>query len=217
MQTEINYEGLKTMESGKRAQLINSVGGFKSICLIGTINNSGNTNLAIFSSIVHIGANPPLICFIMRPDSVERHTLSNILETGCYTINHLNKFIYKQAHQTAARYAKNISEFDAAGLTVAFKNNFKAPFVRESNVQLAVEFKERIDLTINNTIMIIGEITGLYFPDNCLCEDGFLDIEKAGTISCSGLDSYHTSQRLERLSYAKPGTPLITTEIKYIG
>lgn len=204
MQTHLNYPVLMTMEQSKRAHLINSVGGFKSVCLIGTADNLGNTNLAIFSSIVHIGANPPLICFIMRPDSVERHTLSNILETGVYTINHINKNIYRQAHQTSARYPKNISEFDAVGLAKEYKNDFKAPFVKESVIQLAINFKERIDLTMNNTIMVIGEINQLYFPEDCLCEDGYLDIEKAGTISCTGLDSYHTTQRLQRLNYAKP-------------
>jgi flavin reductase (DIM6/NTAB) family NADH-FMN oxidoreductase RutF len=204
MQTQITYPELMAMEQRKRAHLINSVGGFKSVCLIGTVDNSGNTNLAIFSSIVHIGANPPLICFIMRPDSVERHTLSNIEATAVYTINHINENIYRQAHQTSARYPKDISEFDAAGLTKEYKNNFKAPFVKESMIQLAVEFKERIDLTINNTIMIIGAITQLYFPGDCLSEDGYLDIEKAGTISCSGLDSYHSTNRLQRLAYAKP-------------
>jgi len=193
-----------SMEQRKRAHLINSVGGFKNVCLIGTADNAGNTNLAIFSSVVHIGANPPLICFIMRPDTVERHSLSNILETGSYTINHVNQFIYKQAHQTSARYPKNISEFDATGLTSEYKNDCKAPFVKESIVQMEVEFKERIDLTINNTIMIIGEIKQLWFPADCLSEDGYLDIEKAGTISCTGLDSYHVTQRLERLNYAKP-------------
>jgi flavin reductase (DIM6/NTAB) family NADH-FMN oxidoreductase RutF len=217
MQTQITYTQLMAMEQRKRAHLINSVGGFKSVCLIGTADNLDNTNLAIFSSIVHIGANPPLICFIMRPDSVERHTLNNILETGCYTINHVNEYIYKQAHQTSARYPKNISEFDAAGLAREYKNDFKAPFVKESIIQLAVEFKERIDLTINNTIMVIGEINQLYFPGDCLCEDGYLDIEKAGTISCTGLDSYHTTQRLERLSYAKPDAPITAAAIKYIG
>jgi flavin reductase (DIM6/NTAB) family NADH-FMN oxidoreductase RutF len=204
MQTQITYTQLMEMEQHKRAHLINSVGGFKSVCLIGTTDNSGNTNLAIFSSIVHIGANPPLICFIMRPDSVERHTLSNILATGCYTINHIHENIYSQAHQTSARYPKNISEFDATGLEKEYKSGFKAPFVKESIIQLAVEFKERIDLTINNTIVVIGEINRLYFPEDCLHEDGYLDIEKAGTISCSGLDSYHTTQRLQRLMYAKP-------------
>jgi flavin reductase (DIM6/NTAB) family NADH-FMN oxidoreductase RutF len=204
MQTSLTYNALMEMEQRHRAHLINSVGGFKSVCLIGTADTNGNTNLAIFSSVVHIGANPPLICFIMRPDSAERHTLQNILETGCYTINHINESIFQQAHQTSARYAKEVSEFDATGLTPEYKNGFTAPFVKESNVQLAVDFKERIDLTINNTSMIIGQIRQLYFPADCLAADGFLDIEKAGTISCSGLDSYHTTQRLNRLPYAKP-------------
>jgi len=203
MKVQITASDLIQMEQRKRAHLINSVGGFKSVCLIGTVDKIGQTNLAIFSSIVHIGANPPLISFIMRPDSVERHTLANILETGSYTINHLNASIYKQAHQSSARYAKEVSEFDATGLSTEYKGNCKAPFVKESNVQLELDFIQRIDLTINNTIMIIGEIKNIYFPEGCMQEDGFLDIEKAGTITCSGLDSYHLSKSLARLPYAK--------------
>jgi len=204
MKTQITHTQLMEMEQRQRAHLVNSVGGFKSVCLIGTVDAVGQTNLAIFNSIVHIGANPPLISFIMRPDSVERHTLSNILTTGFYTINHLNESIYKQAHQTSARYPKDISEFEVTGLTAAYINNFKAPFVGESNVQLGIEFKERINLTINNTIMIIGEIKEMHFPTDCLLADGYLDIEKAGSIACTGLDSYHFTNRLERLPYAKP-------------
>ena len=203
MKVQITASDLLQMEQRKRAHLINSVGGFKNVCLIGTVDKIGQTNLAIFSSIVHIGANPPLISFIMRPDSVERHTLANILETGSYTINHLNESIYKQAHQSSARYAKEVSEFDATGLSTEYKANCKAPFVKESNVQLELDFKQRIDLTINNTIMIIGEIKNIYCPEGCMQEDGFLDIEKAGTITCSGLDSYHLSKSLARLPYAK--------------
>jgi hypothetical protein len=52
--------------------------------------------------------------------------------------------------------------------------------------------------------MIIGEIKAIYFPSDCLSLDGFMNIEKAGTISVSGLDSYHTTQVLKRLDYAKP-------------
>ncbi len=191
------------MEQRKRAHLINSVGGFKSVCLIGTVDATGQTNLAIFNSIVHIGANPPLISFIMRPDTVERHTLSNIVSTGFYTINHLNETIYKQAHQTAASYPKEVSEFDATGLLPVYKRDFKAPYVQQSNIQLGIEFRERVHLTINNTSMIIGEIKEMYFPSDCLQADGYLDIEKAGSIACTGLDSYHQTNRLERLAYAK--------------
>jgi flavin reductase (DIM6/NTAB) family NADH-FMN oxidoreductase RutF len=204
MNTTLSNAQIMDMEQRKRAQLINSIIGFRSVALIGTIHTEGQTNLAIFNSIVHIGSNPPLLGFIMRPDSVERHTLSNIMETGCYTINHINSSMYEKAHQTSARYPKNVSEFDAAQLTPQFKDSFMAPFVKESHIQIGMEFKERIEISINQTSMIIGEIKFVHYPANCLLEDGFIDIEKAGTITSAGLDSYHTTQLLQRLQYAKP-------------
>lgn len=204
MNTSLSNAQIMDMEQRKRAQLINSISGFRSVALIGTIDTKGQTNLAIFNSIVHIGSNPPLLGFIMRPDSVERHTLSNIMETGYYTINHIHQKMYEQAHQTSARYPKNMSEFDATQLTPLFKEGFVAPFVNESHIQIGMEFKERISIQINQTSMIIGEIKWIHYPDHCLSEDGFLDIEKAGTITSAGLDSYHTTQVLKRLEYAKP-------------
>jgi flavin reductase (DIM6/NTAB) family NADH-FMN oxidoreductase RutF len=213
--TTLEIADLTSWEQRKRAQLINSLGGFKSVCLIGTQNKEHHTNLAIFNSVIHLGANPPLIGFIQRPDTAERHSLANILETGYYTINHLNEQIYRQAHQTSARYPNDISEFDATNLTPEFKNGFFAPFVAQSHVQIGVQFKERINIKLNNTILIIGEIKLLSFPADCLSSDGFLDIEKAQTITCSGLDSYHKTERLSRLSYAKPDSVPTEIEITY--
>jgi len=204
MNTTLSNAQIMDMEQRKRAQLINSISGFRSVALIGTIDTQGQTNLAIFSSIVHLGSNPPLLGFIMRSDSVERHTLTNIMDTGFYTINHIHQKMYEQAHQTSARYPKTMSEFDATQLTPLFKEGFIAPFVAESHIQLGMEFKERIPISINQTSMIIGEIKWIHFPDHCLSEDGFLDIEKAGSITSTGQDSYHTTQLLQRLEYAKP-------------
>jgi flavin reductase (DIM6/NTAB) family NADH-FMN oxidoreductase RutF len=197
-------ETLLDLEKHERAHLINSLGGFKSLALVGTSDSKGNTNLAVFSSVFHVGANPPLIGLIFRPSPPERNTYSNIIETGFYTINHVNETIYKQAHQTSARYDKEISEFEITGLTPEYKDAFFSPYVAESNIQLGIEFKEKIDLTINNTTLIIGEIKHIYIPENCLSKDGFVDIEKANTVTCSGLDSYHKTVQLDRLSYAKP-------------
>ena len=200
----ITHEQIMNMEKQERVHFANSLGGFKSVGLIGTQNNKNQTNLAIVDSILHIGSNPPLFVMVFRPGVVARHTLENILETGFYTINHINEKIHKQAHQTSAKYDRDCSEFDVTGLTPEYKNNFFAPFVKESNVQLAMEFKEKITLSINNTVLIIGEVKDVYFPEDCLQKDGFLDIEKAESITCSGLDSYHNTTQVSRLSYAKP-------------
>ena len=59
-----NSEDLMALEKHKRAHFINSLGGFKSVSLVGTSDKEGNSNLAVFSSIFHIGANPPLIGLI---------------------------------------------------------------------------------------------------------------------------------------------------------
>lgn len=192
------------MESRSRAAFVNSLSGFKSASLIGTIDAKGQTNLAVFNSVFHLGANPALVGFISRPDSVGRHTLENILETQCYTINHVNKGMYMNAHQTSARYPKNISEFEATGLTAEYSTNLKAPYVKESHVKYGVSFAEKHELKINGTILIIGKIEEIMFPEDCMLPHGGIDIEKAGTVAISGLDGYHSTQLLARLSYAKP-------------
>lgn len=204
METFLTDSQLSMLEQRKRAALINSVSGFKCLNLVGTMNPNVKTNLAIFNSVFHLGANPALMGFIVRPDSVERHTLENIQSLGYYTINHVHAGIYKQAHQTAARYPRDHSEFDATGLNAWYQNGFPAPYVQESFIRIGLKFRERIDISLNGTSLVIGEIVQLYFPSDCWCDDGYLDIEKAGTLAGSCLDGYHRTLRLDRLSYAKP-------------
>ncbi len=205
-------DNILTMETRKRAAFMNSLSGFKSASLIGTIDNDNNTNLAIFSSVIHLGSNPALVGFINRPDSVDRHTFENILATNCFTINHINKSIYKQAHQTSARYPKDVSEFDATGLTTEYIKDFKAPFVKESHIKYGLEFIEKHELKINGTILVIGKVIEVILPESCLLSDGAIDIEMAETIAISGLDSYHTTEKIAKLSYAKPD--ITSIEIK---
>ena len=198
-----NYQ-IGNLEDRKRIALINSLSGFKSLNLIGTINNQGQTNLAIFNSVVHIGANPPLMGFISRPDSVEKHTIENIRQTSYYTINHVNINIFEQAHQTSARYKRDESEFVATGLTPEYKNSFPAPFVSESNIQIGLELQEIISVKTNNTLLVVGEIKHLFFPNDIWEDSGVLDIEKAGSVTGSSLDGYHSTQLITRLKYSKP-------------
>jgi flavin reductase (DIM6/NTAB) family NADH-FMN oxidoreductase RutF len=210
MKINFNSESIKSLDKNKRVHLINSLGGFKSVSLVGTSDLEGNNNLAIFSSIFHLGANPPLIGLIFRPTPPERNTYNNILETGFYTLNHIHEGIYKQAHQTSARYDKTLSEFDQTGLNPVYKNNFQAPYVEESHIQIGLIFKEKIDITINNTTLLIGEIMQIYIPEDALLHDGFVDLEKANSLTCSGLDSYHKTIQLDRLSYAKPNQEVVS-------
>lgn len=197
---------IEDMEKRYRANFINSITGFKSVCLVGTADKEGRENLAIFSSAIHLGSSPPLIGLIVRPDSVERHTLSNIEDTGFYTLNHINPTFYKEAHQTSARYAREVSEFEACGLDPEYQANFHAPFVKNSLLKMALELREKKELSINGTILLIGEVVSVSINKTAISEDGYADLETLGSVTCSGLDTYHSTRKLARLSYAKPGT-----------
>jgi flavin reductase (DIM6/NTAB) family NADH-FMN oxidoreductase RutF len=199
-----NQDKIINLPSRYRAQLVNCLSGFKSANLIATCNEDGQTNVAIFSSVVHLGASPALVGFVMRPDNVERHTLENIKQTKQYTINQVNESFWQQAHQTSARYLALESEFDLCGLSSRYIEGIEAPFVNESQLQYALTLKEIIPIKLNNTLLVIGQVTDIFCPDTAIKQDGYIDIESLNTVALTGLDSYHVSQRLSRLSYAKP-------------
>jgi flavin reductase (DIM6/NTAB) family NADH-FMN oxidoreductase RutF len=204
----LTSEDIIALEPRFRARFINSLSGFKSANLVGTQDAKGITNLSMISSAFHIGADPALMGMIIRPDGVPRDTLDNIKQTGVYTINQVSAQIYKQAHQTSARYDVNVSEFEQVGLTAEYINDVAAPFVAQSRLKFSLQVREIIPLAINNTILVIGEISHVLFVEQALKADGYLDIESLETVAVSGLDGYHTTKRLSRLSYAKPDQDL---------
>ena len=207
MKTKTTYfseNDILQMEKLSRIAFMNSLSGFKSASLIGTIDKEKNTNLAIFSSVVHLGSNPALIGFISRPGGLSRHTFDNIMETNCFTVNHIHKDNYKQAHQTSARYPKNGSEFDATEMTKEFGEVIVAPYVKECKIKYGLIFEEKHYLKINGTILVIGRVVEVIIPENYLLPNGAIAIEKAETVTISGLDTYHSSKKLAQLTYAKP-------------
>ena len=131
-----NTDQINDLEKIKKINLINSCSGYKSANLIGSISNEGITNVAVFSSITHLGSNPPTLGFIVRPTTVPRDTYKNIMESGIFTINHVYEDILEDAHHTSAKYEEEISEFDITELEAEYHNDCKAPFVKGSPVQM---------------------------------------------------------------------------------
>ncbi len=194
---------LTGLNEREHIRLINSLSGFRNAFLVGTADKQGKSNLAIFSSIFHVGAKPPLIGMLSRPDSVERHTLENIRATGCWTLSGVTCEMLPQAHHTSARFDRDTSEFAATGLAEDHLDGFHAPHVKGSPLVLAFNLRDEIKLEINGTVLLIGEIQRMNFDRQALGKDGWLDIEKLGLVAVSGLDAYHVTQRIGRLSYAK--------------
>ena len=205
---KLNQSDLDALPQRQRAAFINCLSGYKSANMIGTIGPEGQANLAIVSSVVHLGANPPLLAFINRPPSVDRHTLEYLTHSGYFTINHVHAGIAAAAHQTSARYAREVSEFSAVGLTAEYGSLHPAPYVAESQLKIGLALRDIKPIELNGTVMVIGEIIEVLLPDNALAEDGFVDLAQMDTVTIGGLDGYYRVEPLFRLSYAKPDQPL---------
>ena len=203
---------IETWDRYYRSNFFNSLTGFKSVNLIGSIDKNVKPNLAIFSSIVHIGSNPPLVGFINRPMKASPHTLANIEATKVYTINHIQPSFLAKANQTSAKYEEHINEFEEVGLTPEFHPNIEAPFVKESNVKYALSLQQIIPIELNNTFLVIGKVISVQIKDDVVGEDGYIHLEKANSICSNGNDGYYKTELLARFQYAKVG--ILPKEIK---
>ena len=181
----------------------NTLSGARSAVLIGTGEEGGVANLGLFNSLVHIGARPPLLGFILRPTTVPRHTYENLKRTGAYTVNHVHKDILDASHQCSAKYDKDISEFEACGLTEEYRQGLSAPFVLESPLKIGLEFREEHAL-LNGTRLIVGEVNSVLVKEEHIREDGSIDVASQELLTVSGLYRYHRLSFLTQKGYAQP-------------
>ena len=197
-------EDIKTMDRIYRLNLINSITGYKSANLIGTQDLEANTNLAIFNSVIHLGSEPPLIGFILRPLTVPRHTYENLKATGSFTINHIRHSQIADAHHSAAKYPKSISEFNKTAFKEQYRNGCIAPFVTDAPVQIACKYVNEYTIKENGTVMIVGEIEALFISNSMLLDDGWVQLDKEEVVAINGLDGYALPKLSARFPYARP-------------
>lgn len=201
----LTKEDIARMEKIPRLNLINAISGIKPANLIGTISEDGLTNLAIFSSVVHLGSNPAQVGMIVRPATeVNRHTYENIRATGVYTINHVHRSFTARAHYTSAKFERHTSEFEVCGLTEEYLEGFSAPFVQESRIKMGMGFIEEIPIRSNGTILIIGEVKHLIIPEDILDSEGHPDLTITDNVGISGLNTYYALERIAQYPYARP-------------
>jgi len=203
--TSYTISEIESWDPFYRTNFINSLTGFKSVNLIGTVDAANRLNLGIFSSIVHIGSNPPLIGYINRPLSSAPHTLANIESRGVYTINHIHPGIVHQAHQTSAKFEAGVNEFEEVGLTPEFKVDIVAPFVKESNIKYALSLEQIIPIKQNGTFLVIGNVLSIHIEKEIVFEDGFINLESVHSICSNGIDGYYRTELIDRYQFAKPG------------
>ena len=182
-----------------RLNFINSVTGIKPANLIGSKSKHGKENLAIFSSVVHLGSNPALLGFVIRPQHKKKsHTFLNIQETQYFTINSITESFYKKAHLTSSKILE--SEFDVFNIDKEYIEDFHAPFVKKSPLKIGMRIENLVNLP-NGCKLIIGSIELISIIDSYLDSAGKIDLDQSDIVGISGLNSYYSLSFLDYLPY----------------
>jgi flavin reductase (DIM6/NTAB) family NADH-FMN oxidoreductase RutF len=203
----ISRDIISQMEKIERLNLINSCTGYKSANLLGTKSIEGKSNVAIFSSVTHLGSNPAMIGFIMRPTTVPRDTYKNIKDTGYFTVNHITVDMIEAAHHTSANYELGVSEFDKTTLEEEFKEGIPTPFVKGSPIQLLCKYVNEYHIVENDTIHVIASIEHIFYQEELEHKDGWLQIDRGNVVAINGLDGYCLPKLLDRFQYARKEIP----------
>ena len=203
----ITTQDISEMDKVFRLNLINSCTGYKSANLIATKSIDGDLNVAIFSSITHLGSNPAMLGFVVRPTTVPRDTYKNIRENLFFSVNHITLDMIADAHHTSAPYDVGVSEFDKTNLTPEFKKGIETPFVTGAPVQLLCKYLNEYPIVENRTIHIIASIEAIFYNDELAHADGWLQLDKGNVVAINGLDGYCLPTLQDRFKYARVDKP----------
>ena len=200
----IDRPEIEKMDRIARLNLVNSCTGYKSANLIATINNEGKTNVAVFSSVTHLGSDPAMISFVLRPTTVPRHTYQNMKAYGFFSVNHITAEHIADAHHTSAAYPEDISEFDQTNLQAVYHNDCPVPFVKGSPVKLLCKYVNEYLIQENGCILVIASVEAIFYEEELLSSDNWLQLDKGEVVAINGLDGYALPKLMERFAYARP-------------
>ena len=148
---------------------------------------AGNINLAPYSFFNAFCYKPPIVGFssTSRKDSVQ-----NIEETGEFVWNLATMNLAKQMNATAAHVARNVSEFEIAGLTPEPCRLVNVPRVAESPVAFECKLCEVIQLkgadgTRAEAWLTLGEVVAIHI-DKAMIKDGVYQTALAQPIVRAG-------------------------------
>ena len=140
---------------------------------ISSRDGSGNINLAPYSFFNAFNYTPPIIGFC---STSEKDSLRNARATGEFVWNLATKDLAQQMNASAAHVARDVNEFDIAGLTAVPCKLVNVPRVAESPVAFECKLTEIVQLKGANgekaqAWVTFGEVVAVHI-DKAMIKDG---------------------------------------------
>jgi flavin reductase (DIM6/NTAB) family NADH-FMN oxidoreductase RutF len=170
----------------------NAIIGPRPIGWISTRDTAGRFNLAPYSFFNAFAYTPPVIGFA---STGPKDSLRNARETGEFVWNLATMSLGKQMNQTAASVARDVSEFELAGLTPIPSTRVAAPRVAESPVTFECKVTQILQLKDKEgdpmpNWVVFGEVVAAHIARRLLV-NGVYDTAAAHPIlRAGGPDAY---------------------------
>lgn len=200
----------KDITVGKLHSYLLSAVAPRPIAFASTINADGNPNLSPFSFFNVFSANPPIMVFSPARrvrDNTTKHTLDNVEQVKEVVINVVNFDIVQQMSLSSTEYAKDVNEFEKAGLTMLESDLVKPFRVAESPIQFECKVNNVIKLGEEGGAgnLIICEVVKFHIAEEVLNSDKTINQEQLDLVARAG-GSYYSRANKGFFEIPKPLT-----------
>lgn len=163
---------------------------------ISSQNAEGRVNLAPYSFFNAVASHPPMVMFSANGAHFEgglKDSAKNAEESGEFVCNLATFTLREKMNATSARLARDMDEFQVAGLTPTPSMLVKPPRVAESPVHLECLWLKTVPLPSSNAdepnTVVFGRVIGIHIEDSVI-KDGLIDMAVLRPIARLGYMDY---------------------------
>ena len=172
---------------GLRHDPFNAIVAPRPIGWISSRDARGNVNLAPYSFFNGFCYHPPIIGF---SSTSQKDSVANVRDTGEFVWNLATMDLAQQMNATAAHVARDINEFNIAGLTAVPGTLVNVPRVAESPVAFECKLSQIIQLQgadgeMAQAWLTLGEVVAVHI-DKAFIKDGVYQTALARPIARAG-------------------------------
>ena len=141
------------------------------IALITTVNAAGVVNAAPFSMFNMLGEEPPIVMVSINrlQDGELKHTAQNIVASEEFVVHIADEAMAQQMHRCGERFAADVSELAAVGLTAAPSKVVQPPRIVEAPVAFECTLHELLETTSRQ--IFIGQVRWLHAREGLIDTD----------------------------------------------
>ncbi len=177
------------------------------IAFVSSVSKTGERNLAPFSFFMVGGTNPPSLvyCPTLNRRGEPKDSLRNVLETGEYVVNLVDRAIAEAMNATSPEFPANVDEWSYSGLTPVPSDKVAPERVAESPVQFECKLFKVVEHGDGPSAAnyVIGEIVRIHLRPE-VWKDGRIVREEVRLVSRLGGSEYLDLDAMEIFTMVRP-------------